>query len=220
MSIFEASFEPGPLGTNMKRMDRTEGSSTRKSGWGIFFLPNLQFSSEKLNFERISLPDHQITKFWFYFPSKKKTLKSQYMKIKFTGKNPSFLEPKHPKIHDLGSDFSAPQPTLNTSVVSEQQNLSWFIRFRLWFFGPLSPVDPLFSCTKKRGARRFSAFKKLTHISKNIPDPKKTHTKAPKPKKRKKNKLQYHLVTCWFSSPKALVWDLCGKGDWRYHSSE
>lgn len=51
----------------------------------------------------------------------KKTRGPNY--IELIHSNPSFLEPKHPKMTPAALIWAA-QPTLNTSVVSEHQNLS------------------------------------------------------------------------------------------------
>ena len=164
----------------MKKMDQTEWSSTRKSGWSILLpKPPISFQGTQSwkTFPSQSPNNMQITK--LRWNDHQKNVRSQ--QIELIHSNQSFLEPKHPKMTPAPLIWAA-QPTLNTSVVSEHQNLSWFIRKAVIFH-----MDSL---------RVHDFLVKNWHTYLNIiPSPnKKTHTQKKKAKPKNPNP-SHHLVT-------------------------
>ena len=105
---------PGPVQSVLGWLN----SSKKKEIWVKYmFFPDLQCSSKKIKFERISLPNHQITK--FRWNDHQKNVRWHY--INLIHSNHTFFPNK--KMNSAPLIWAA-QPTLNASVVSEQQHLN------------------------------------------------------------------------------------------------
>ena len=183
---------PGPVQSVLEWLN-----SSKKGNLGeVHFFPDLQCSSKKIKFERISLPrwnDHQKNVRWHY--------------INLIHSNHAFFQTKKwTRLHWFGlpNQHWTPVLLVNSSTLIDSSK-------RLLGYGPLRVHDFL-----APEGELLKPSKIHTHIS--------TSHSKPKTQKRPKTKKKKQVLTWWpnemMKPPKALVWDLCGIGDWRYHSSE